>query len=209
MVSTRAGDTFNFWRTSAAALLDDDPIDTAVTSDKVSVINFGLPWLGSLFAYSDNAQFNLTADPILTPKTISVASASEFANSDVCPPITVGTYTYFPVKQGEFTSFQEYFLSDNVNGLYDAEAITNHVPAYVPANTFRLIASSALDSMIALTEDSPNELFIYKWYWQGNEKLQSSWSRWRIEEDSTILWAEFIDSTLHLTVLYGDGPSGI
>jgi hypothetical protein len=209
VVTSRSGDFFNFWRTSASELLDDDPIDTSVTNDEVSILNFGVPWLGSLFLFSSGTQFNMNADPLLTPKTITLASVSDFDNSDTCPPVTVGTYAYFPVNQGRFTGVQEYFLADNVNTLYDAEPITNHVPSYVPANVFSILASSAVDLLVLLSDDEPNAIYVYKYYWQGGDKLQSSWSKWTVEEGSTVLWAELIDSTMHLTVNYADGSTAL
>jgi len=205
VVMSRAGDFFNFWRASALSLLDDDPIDTGVSHDKVSIINHAIPWLNDLFLFSDQTQFSLTADAILTPKSVTIDPTTEFESSSMAKPVSVGRYIYFVADRGSWSAIHEYFLMDEFSGTYDTNDTTSHVPAYIPGKVFKLSASSAESCLIALSEMDRRTIYVYRYYWSNNEKLQSCWSKWTVEEGSAILNAELFGSILFLTVRYADG----
>jgi len=59
--------------------------------------------------------------------------------------------------------------------------------------------------MFALTSGAASTLFVYKFHWRGSEKTQSSWSRWELGTEETLLGAEMRASTLHLVSKRSDG----
>lgn len=46
---------------------------------------------------------------------------------------------------------------------------------------------------------------MYKFYWDGDTKVQSSWSKWTFPDTDTILNAEFLDSEVFLAINRADG----
>jgi len=54
-----------------------------------------------------------------------------------------------------------------------------------------------------LSDDDTKRIYIYKNFWQGQEKLQNSWSHWTFDGD--ILNCAFLGSTLKLLVKRSDG----
>jgi hypothetical protein len=59
--------------------------------------------------------------------------------------------------------------------------------------------------MIALTNQDPSSMYVYKFFFNSNDKLQSSWSKWSFGSEATILNADFIGSDLYLVINRPDG----
>jgi hypothetical protein len=179
VIFSRAGEfvNFDFFRKSVLTIVDSDPIDVAVSSNKVSILKHAVPFNEALLLFSDLTQFKVTADPVLTPETINVANTTEFEASLRAKPAQAGKYVYFASKRGAWSGMWEYFV-DSDTDTNDATEITAHVPEYLNGEIKNIQASSNEDMLIAQTDNDPTALYVYRYYWQGREKLQASWSRW-------------------------------
>ena len=184
VIFARAGEfvEFDFFRKSVLAIVDSDPIDVAVSSNKVSILKHAVPFNEALLLFSDLTQFKVTADPILTPETINVASTTEFEASLVAKPAQAGKYVYFATKRGAWSGMWEYFV-DTDTDVNDATETTAHVPEYLRGVITNIEASSNEDMLVAQAADDPTAIYVYRYYWSGREKLQSSWSRWTFDGD--------------------------
>jgi hypothetical protein len=85
----------------------------------------------------------------------------------------------------------------------DAVDVTAHVPAYIPANVFKIAACPTEDILFLLTRDDPTSIYLYKYYFVDGNKLQAAWSKWT--STGTILDANFIDTTCYLAIQREDG----
>ena len=204
IVLSEAGNLFNFFRTTLQSLLDSDPIDVAVTSAKVSVIYNMVPFAEKLLLFSDQSQFSLTSADILTPKTVSIQQTTEFVNYRYAKPISVGKTVHFPFLRGSYSGVMEYFVSPLTN-LFDGIDITAPISKYILGNITKLTASSNEQVVIVLSDGLPNGLYIYKYFYNGEEKIQSAWSKWVFDSGATVLNADFVGSTLYLTIKRDDG----
>jgi len=204
VIFSRAGDFFNFFPATATAVLDDDPIDVGVSHVKVSLLRHAVPFAETLLLFSDQTQFQLGKTDILTPAKISIDQITEYEASLKAKPVGVGRHIYFTVNRGKYTSLKEYYVDSDTETL-GANEITGHVPQYVPGNVYKIAASGTEDCLCVLTEDARNKVYVYKFYWADNEKMQSSWSHWEFPEDAQILNADFIESTLYLVIRRPDG----
>jgi hypothetical protein len=81
---------------------------------------------------------------------------------------------------------------------YDSADITSQIPSYIEAGSSVKIAASSTESLIAVLSrtSTTNTLYIYKYYWSGNEKVISSWSKFTMSMD--IYGIEFMNSTLYI-----------
>lgn len=199
VIFSRAGSFYNFFRSSATQVVDTDPIDVAVSHTKVSIIRHAIPFNETLLLFSDQTQFQLGASDLLTPATISINQTTEFQASLLAKPVGAGRNVYFAVNRGIYSGVREYYV-DGDTKTNDAADITSHVPHYVPGNITKLAASSNEDVLVALSPDKPNEVYVYKYFWQDLEKLQSAWSRWDFSPGTKILYVEFIESDLWMLV---------
>lgn len=202
VVFSQSGEFFNFWRTSATQLLDTDAIDVAVSHSKVSIIRHAIPFNETLLLFSDQTQFMLGSSDMLTPFTISINQTTEFQASMLAKPVGAGRNVYFAMNRGAYSGIREYYV-DGETKTNDAADITAHVPKYLPRGVSKLAASSNEDVLVALSPQEPNTLYVYKYFWQELEKLQSAWSRWTLAPGNNILYVDFIESDLWMLVERG------
>lgn len=205
VILSGVGKYFNYFKTTVTTSLDDDPIDSPINHTKVSIINHAEVFDSDVILFSDQTQFRLTGNPTLTAKTISILPMTEFESSEVCRPLGAGRRIYFTTLKGAFTGMREYAV-DQTTATKDAADIAGHIPTFIPAGAFKLIGSTIEDVVAVLTTGDRTSLYLYKYYYSGDEKLQSAWCRLKLGNDDTvILGAEFVQTTLYLTVQRADG----
>lgn len=204
VIFSEAGEFFNFYPTTVTTLLDSDPIDVAASHTKVSILNFAVPFNKELLLFSSQTQFSVNSGDILTPKTVSIKPTTEFECNPKAAPVGVGRNVYFAVPRGDFEGVREYFVTSD-SDTEDAADVTSHVPKYIPKGVFKIAAALNEDTLCFLTTSERNVIYVYKFYWNNNEKLQSSWSRWVFPETDQILHAEFLESELFLVINRPDG----
>lgn len=204
VVFSEAGSYFNFMRTTVTQLLDSDPIDVNASHTKVSLLKHAVPFNKQLLLFSEQTQFVVDQNDLLTPKTVGLKVATEFPCNTVAKPIGIGKNVYFAVDKGDYSAVREYFADVNNIG-NDSMDVTGHVPKYLPANIFKITSATNEDILVALSSDDPSALYVYKYFWANNDKLQSSWSKWTFGSDTTILNVDFIGSEMYLVVNRSDG----
>ena len=208
---------YNFYRTEMSTLLDSDPIDVSTSHSKVTVLVNAVPYSEKLVLFSDEVQFYMTSTDILTPKTASIQQTTEFSSIRNCKPTVVGKNIFFPFSRGEYSGVIEYFTTPDTLE-FNGSDITSAIPSYIKGK-INLIISSNNEQIVAFTtdnDDEPSTLYIYKYFTSEDQKLQSSWSKWVIDEDvsgsdsasenrSRILGMEFIETNLYLVIDRLDG----
>lgn len=202
VIFSEASEFFNFYNPTATALLDSAPIDASVSHTKVSTLVHAVPFSKQLLLFSSQTQFVVESGDLLTPKTISIKQTTEFECNTAAKPIGVGNVVYFAVPRGDYSGVREFYVDSNT-GTNDALDITAHVPTYIPSGVDRIVAGLNEDILVALTPEDPSNLYIYKFYWNNSQKLQSSWSKWKFGGD--VLNVDFIESTMFVIVNRDDG----
>jgi len=189
VVMSQAGDYWNFWRKTALDLLDSDPIDTSATAKSVETLRSTAIFDKSLLILADQQQFDLgSGDSALSPVTAAVTPTTRYQIDPDAEPITAGANVYFvcPADPNDttngFVSVREYFIQPD-SMLNDAADVTAHVPRYIPQGYIQLDTCNSQDVLFAHTDMDPSTLYVYKYYWMGNEKPQSAWSRWTFDGD--------------------------
>ncbi|TPI67596.1 hypothetical protein FJ420_01940 [Mesorhizobium sp. B3-1-3] len=202
VILSRAGSFYDYWRSTATALLDDDPIDVAATDNGVSVLRSAVAASDRLVLFADQTQFTLMGNELLTPKTASIRPSTSFQASRVARPVRAGNSIFFPVDRGQFTMIRDYRIDVNT-GLADATDTTGHVPQYLPGTALKIAGSTHEDILVVQCEDDPTALYVYKYYWSNDQQLQASWSRWTFPGVTAILDIDFIDSQLIMIINRG------
>jgi hypothetical protein len=204
VIFSEAGKYFNLYRTTVIQLLDSDPIDVSVSHTKVSVLEHAVPFNKQLLLFSAQTQFILDQNELLTPKTVSIKQSTEFPCNIVAKPVGVGKNIYFTVDKGDWSAVREYYADFN-NVSNDSSDITGHVPKYIPSGVFKITTAPNEDVMVFLSKNNGGEVYVYKYFWANNEKLQSSWSRWTFGPGDVVLNVEFIQSELVFVIQRSDG----
>jgi hypothetical protein len=92
VILTGAADLFNFFRKSAKALYDNDPIDIASSTAKIQSWHAVVEWNQKPLLWSDQAQALLdSGDQFLSPKTVKLRILTSYDNQRYVKPEIVGT----------------------------------------------------------------------------------------------------------------------
>lgn len=188
VVMTKAGEYFDFFPATVTTILDDGPIDLVASSSQVSTLRYAVPFNEQLLLFSDLTQFILDSADLLTPKSASIVVATEFESSRKAKPVGAGKNIYFATPKGGFSGLREYYTATDTR-VHDASDVTAHVPQYIQGDVTNLSVSTAHDLLLASPGVSPSDstLYLYKFYWQNNEKLQSAWGKWDLVQDSGVV----------------------
>ena len=191
VILSETAEYFNYFATTVLSILDTAVIDVAVSNNQVAILKSAIPFQESLVLFSDLQQFKLTSDEFLTPTSVTVDVATNFEVSTDTKPVAAGKTIFFPFQRGAFSGIREYFI-DIASQTNDANEITSHVPDYIEGTVKKLAVSSNEEVLCCIGDTDRKELIVYKYYYTDQEKLQSSWSKWRF--DAEIIDMEFIGS---------------
>ena len=200
VIFSEAGSYYNFYRTTVRTLLDSDPIDVAVSQNEVSELKAALPIQDALLLFSELNQFTLTSSQLLTPAEVTVDQSTKFECDLTATPVSAGNSAFFATKGGNYAGVREYFTEGDTE-IKDATLVTSHVPEYLEGTMRKMVASTNESMLVCLTTKNLKEAYIYKWYNQGNQRVQSAWSKWIFDTD--VVDISFNNSNLYIT--FGDG----
>lgn len=206
IILTKSGEFFSFFPKSVVAVSDTDPIDVAVSHSRVSILNHAVPFNEELLLWSDQTQFVLRSDGILTSKSVRVDQATEFESAIAARPVAAGRSVYFAAPRASFTSIRRYYSVQDVSAVKNAEDVSAHVPDYVPNGVFFMGGSTTENVVTVLTEGQEGHIYLYKYLYLNEQIAQQSWSHWDFGRTSRILACEFVGAIMHLLI---DAPSGL
>ena len=204
---SRAGGFFDLHPETVTTVLDTDPIDIAVSHTKVATLRHAIPFDETLLIFSDQSQFILGGgQTFLSPKNVNINVTTEFEASLGAKPVAAGGNVYFPFNKGAFSGVREFFVNVESDP-NDANDITGHVPKYVPKNIFKMAVATNENILVALSSEQQNCLYVYQYYINNRQKLQSAWSKWSYgnSTDNKILNVDFIESELYILMQNSDG----
>ena len=205
-----AADAYDrFWPESVQAVVDSDPIDLSAGSRKINLLTSSLAFADVLLVFSRNGQFRLSGGNAvaasLTPKTATITQVTAFEMSQAVDPVIVGRTMYFPVPRGEYGGLREFFLPDASGPVPTSEEVTAAVPRFLPSDLSNLIATAAEEAVYAVSKSQPRRIYLYKFLFQGDNKLQSAWSYWEFNAGKSVIGIDLIESDLYVVVQYSDG----
>jgi hypothetical protein len=193
---------FNFWPITVATALEDARIDVAASGSNMSNFHSIRVFQDELVGFTNEGQFTLSSSgTTLTPETVSLSQTTKYESSETAQPINIGSSLAFATSRGGFSAISEYFIREDQMAYVNEN--TRHCAHYIKGDVTSLSASPISDSVAVLTNDDSKVIYFYQWYWQGNEKVQSSWSKWTFGSD--IISATFVKDILYLIM---QAPTG-
>ena len=197
------------WPETVKTIVDSDPIDLSTGGTEINFVVSSVSFANTLLLFSRHGQFRLdsgvNAFASLTPKTANVTAMTSFDMTAQVDPVAVGRNIYFPIPKGDFTGLREFFLPDASGSVPLSEEVTASIPRFIPKNLVNLISSVSEEAIIAISKEQPKRLYIYKFFFEDDTKLQSAWSYWEAKGSKSILGAAIIDSDMYAVVEYSDG----
>lgn len=205
VVFSKASEFFTFYPETVTTILDDDVVDVAVSHNKVSLLKYAVPFNEELLLFSDQTQFLLRPEEVLSAKTISINQTTEYEIDTKTRPIGVGQNVYFGFKRGTFAGLREYFVSKDTDQK-EALDITINIPKYIKGSFVDLQASPSENTILCFSDTVRNEIYVYQYYFDAQSKpLQRSWSKWVFPSECVFLGGGSIENKFYLIVKRADG----
>lgn len=203
VIMSKVGQFFSFFPSTVTTMVDDDPVDVAASHTRPTALEHASVFSGGLLLFTRDAQFALEHDSVLSSATASIKPVTEFEASLKAEPVTSGKTVFFATDRGKFGGVREYLTLPDQTDQNDAADVSAHIPRYIAGGIHRLICSTNEDVLFVLSEVDRTQVWLYKYFWNGAEKIQSAWSRWKMEG---LVVSGFVrNTTLFLLMKYADG----
>ena len=177
VIMSQSGDFYNFYFKSAQTTLESDPIDISCSSIKPTALHAALPTAQGVVLFSENQQFVMFADAgVLTPSLTTIRALSNYEMDRNIEPVDVGTNLNFITKTPGYSRV----FSMVTRGQQENPQVldlSRVVKEWISPNIDQLI-SSPQNSMIAMAGQGLNEVFIFRYYNDGQENLMEAWVSW-------------------------------
>ena len=145
--------------------------------------------------FGERGQFVLRGGDLLTPKTVSIKPVTNYETDTSTTPLELGSYIYFPFTRGSFSGVREFNINANTD-TYDSVEITAHVPQYIPSDIMDMAGSTSENCICIVSETDNKNMYVYKYYWEGAQKILASWSKFTFP--FSVISFEFIESDLYI-----------
>lgn len=201
VVFSAAGDYGEFWRRTVLDYLDSDTLSVSATTTDVALLEHAAPFNDGIMLFSAQRQFSLANGEAGTSATsIEINPVTSFPLSPGVEPAALGDQVYFASEQGQFTAIQEYTRLDGRDAT-DAAEVTAHVPGFLPQGVTQIIPIPEMNALIVVAANSttPEKVYGYQFYWDGDRKILSAWRRW-VFPGGQVLKGVFLDGKLHFVV---------
>jgi hypothetical protein len=174
---SQAGDFYNFYHASAQTVIDSDPIDISCSSIRPTALHAVIPTAQGVVLFSEDQQFIMFSDTgVLTPALTTIRTISNYEMDKTIEPVDVGTNINFISKTpgysrvfGMVTRGQQ----ENPQVLDISRVVKEWISPDVDS-----IIGSPQNSLIALSGQSLNEVFLFAYYNNGKDNLMQSWFSW-------------------------------
>ena len=183
VILSQSNDPYNFFARSATTQIASDPIDLNAASVRPVELFNVLPDSQGLLLFSKRQQFLLFANDtaVLTPNTAVIRGLANYEMEDTIEPVEVGTTAVFISKVPSYTrtfSMQTRGLEEPPIVLDLSKVVSN----YIPGNIDTLI-SSPQNSFVALSGKDTADMYIYRYYNNGEKDLFQAWTKWTLPGD--------------------------
>jgi hypothetical protein len=200
VVMSGTADLFNFFRKSAKALYDSDPIDVVASTAKVHTWRHVVEWNQKPLLFSDNgAQAVLTGDAILSPKTVRLEFLTAYETHFNVKPVVLGDQVAFLQVINGKTRLSMFRTREGTD-LVEAVDLTSSVPAFLQGTPTDLSGQAEPGFLALVTDSATSSIYVFVF---GNG--QGSWSRWDIESTSRVVALNFSTGVLTIIVKRADG----
>lgn len=183
VICSQVGDYFNFFASTAITIVDSDPIDISATSLKPVRFKHAASAPRGLLLFGDNAQYILeTTTESFSSKTAELNLLGAYSQIDRVAPVDIGPSYVFLEEGAKATSVFEMNIGDNVGNKPVTSELTRIIPSYIPAAIRQFKGSSAAGLFGLLSEQNPKNLYLYRFFNLGEQRI-SSWFKWIMPGD--------------------------
>jgi len=197
-------DYWDFFKKSAKTELVTDPINKPANNNEVAVLHYAIQHNRDLIVFAENVQFRISGRSPITQNSISMVVTTQYAADLKVRPSAAGGVVFFPFRTGSYSGIRE-FYTHNEGDMNDARPVSAQVNRMIKGSITLMTSSSQEDILLVKSEGNPNEVFIYKYLWEGGERVQSAWGRWEFGDSQDLVHMFFDQSDLYMMFRQEDG----
>lgn len=199
MRTSRNEQLYDWWKQSATVDADDDPIEIRSTASSGITLDWIIPFDGDLLLVSDPGagQFIVRGGG-MTPSNASMVLSTEYEVFSGVRPVSTGRTIMLPFVSGGYVGINEFFTNDGTSSTNAADALTAIQDRYIPGSTTHLQSAENFRRFVLASTGDPKTLWVYRYLWNGSERLQSAWYKQTFTDD---VQAFFFDSQYMYAVL--------
>ena len=217
IILSRTREFFQFFPETVTTVLDTDPIDVVASNNRVSILQYAVPYQDELVLFSPQYQFRFNAaETVLTPATAQITILTQFEIDPAVRPQQAAGGILFVQANSQWSQFREFSVRGAGTALTaDAQDLTGYVSSYVPDQCFKMTVNDTGNSAYIISDRSDpggtnyrKRIYTYRWFFRntgaGAERAQSSWSYFEFEGVDRILQVVCIKEIIYLLMEYGD-----
>lgn len=204
VIMSRTRRLTDFWFSSAAQLVDSDPIDMSSTAVEASQMLAIVPHNKDLVIFSRNGQFVVYGRSAITPDNAALVLSTSFIADLRVKPVPAGRNVFFTHMFGTFTNVREFYSQNNIDQ-NDTRPITPHVKKFISGSPRAMAAHPNDELLVIQTNSNTNFLYVYQYIWSDTEKIQSAWSQWSFQDPVQYMF--FDADALYLVFKYTEGAA--
>jgi hypothetical protein len=198
--SSQAGDVLNMWKEDIVLTTDADPINVTLYGNTADVIDYAVPFSTGLVMITKAGQiYELRADGAFTPSSVSLVPAVKAKPERRTHPAKLGPGLYFGVSRNQFTLVYEYIFNEAASSNV-ARSTMQHCEEYVPKKIERIAVSEENNMIFCLSNGDTNAIYVGTFDWEGQEKIQESWTRYVLDTDNVILGLHVFGNQLYILI---------
>lgn len=205
VVLSELGGYYNFYIKTVLDVVDTDPIDVAIASNKASRIYHAKPFQNSLFLFTKDSQFELISEGYLSPKSVSITSVSNYPMSIGVKPEVVNNSLFFISNTGNRQQLREYVKDENTLTTKGVD-LNISTPTYLEDTITNISLNGVLGYVICTTAN--NIAYVYNYKDSGQERVQSAWNKWELVKGHVYDADEFqyiiLDNILYMRTKHTD-----
>lgn len=198
-ILSRSSYFFDFFRFTVLSALDTDPIDIFADAAEVYALRYAKVLDGDTVLFSEKAQFILPGDKPLTKANAMLRPTTTFEMDASVEPVVTGEAVMFATMDGAFSNIRE-FYTDSYSDTKKAQPTTSHVNKLLAGRLAGLAASSNFNKLFAISDKDQSLMFVYDWLWQGTDKVQSAWHRWKFPDGCELRGVFYSGETVYILI---------
>lgn len=187
IVLSRLGNYYNFYVQTALEVLDTDPIDITIATSKASKIYDVTPFQSQLYILTRDEQFTIQQDGAFSPTGISVVPVSSYSVDTSIEAMPMGDSLFFLSVNSEANRLVREYKVDRNTLTNIGNNVTLTVPRLI-GEVDQAVVSTGNNMLFMKDKTNPRLVYVYKLTKNGDEVIQSAWSKWEFGFDISYMF---------------------
>lgn len=180
---SRSGDYFNFFKSSALSVENDDPIEMYALGSEDDIITDGAMIDRNLLLFGNVWQYAISGREALTPTSAYIAVQSNYEDSNVASPASAGNLLFFAQPRDHKLTVQQMQTGAYADTVACFE-ITQQLNSYFDGTPLSLVTTTSPSTVFMRTLGLRYGVYVFSYLdSQGqSERLFDAWHRWTWNE---------------------------